>query len=1273
MQFVTNGPDIPEALLEAHEEGRVVFFCGAGISRPAGLPSFKGLVNELYGRLGTSHTPIELDAYNRNQFDATLDLLERRIRGNRIAVRQALVKALEPKLRRKGATDTHVALLQLGRCRDGALRLVTTNFDRVFAYVAKRDKLSVVAHAAPMLPIPKNSRWDGLVYLHGLLPAKPDESALHRLVLTSGDFGLAYLTERWAARFVSELFRNFVVCFVGYSINDPVLRYMMDALAADRMLGEVTPQAYAFGDFEPGQEVHKKVEWEAKGVAPILYEVPTGTDNHSALHNCLKAWAETYRDGVLGKERIVVSYALAKPASSSRQDDFVGRMLWALSDQNGLPAKRFADLNPVPPIEWLAALCDERFRFIDLRRFGVPPLSVDDDKLRFSLTGRPTPYTHAPWMSLTSSGSSGSGWDDVMWHIGRWLTRHLDDPQLILWISERGGRLNAKWRAMLESELERLALLQRDGRVAELDEIRAHAPNAIPRPMMSTLWRLLLHGRVRVREGSADLYRWKTHFIREGMTASLRLELRDLLAPRIALRKPIRWSASEQPVGPPVRIRQLVDWDIVIADDQVRSALRDITDVRWHTALPTLVDDFQQLLRDALDLMSELGEADKRSDRSHWVLPSISHHWQNHGFRGWATLIELVRDAWLATRTSDMARARRIALEWYETPYPTFKRLALFAASQDASIDPSEWAEWLLADRGWSLWSVEVKREAMRLLVFRGASLDVPTQQRLEAAILAGPPRDMHSEELEFERWVDIANRAVWLRLAKLEASGVVLGANALDRLMVLSTANPEWQLTENERDEFRHWTSGTGDPDFEANRDIDVAPRTRKELVAWLKRAADAHRPLYEDTWSDICRTRFFHSAFALCDIARENLWPTSRWEDAFQAWSVEGHVARSWHYLAPLLQSMPEDIVLETVHSFAQWLEAASKEVSRHEPIFLALCRRILDLPLDAATGITRNGEPLQPVSEAINHPVGRVTQALLNLWFEGHPNDGDGLAAKFGQTFSRLCDTQVERFRHGRVMLASNLIALFRVDRDWTVQYLLPLFSWTVDSAEAKAAWEGFLWSPRLYRPLLIAFKSEFLETARRYRDLGEHSGQFAIFLTYAALEPLEGYSAEDFRLAAEALPEDGLLAVAQALSRALEASGDQREDYWRNRVQPFWQRIWPKSGDRASAGIALALASLSIAAGEEFPAALRAVDHWLLPIEHPYVVLNQLQNSGLCDRFPLEVLRLMHAIHHDQSWASQDLRVCLDAILRADPDIAQDSRYTRLREYARRRGG
>lgn len=43
MQFITNGPDIPDALLQAHEEGRVVFFCGAGISYPAGLKNFEWL------------------------------------------------------------------------------------------------------------------------------------------------------------------------------------------------------------------------------------------------------------------------------------------------------------------------------------------------------------------------------------------------------------------------------------------------------------------------------------------------------------------------------------------------------------------------------------------------------------------------------------------------------------------------------------------------------------------------------------------------------------------------------------------------------------------------------------------------------------------------------------------------------------------------------------------------------------------------------------------------------------------------------------------------------------------------------------------------------------------------------------------------------------------------------------------------------------------------------------------------------------------------------
>lgn len=1275
MQFITNGPDIPDALLQAHEEGRVVFFCGAGISYPAGLPGFKGLVEEIYRLNGTMPLDIEREALGRGQFDATLDLLERRLPGQRLAARRALVQALKPKLRRRGATDTHAALLRLARSREGALRLVTTNFDRVFQMAAKRIGQPFQAYAAPMLPIPKNSRWNGLVYLHGLLPDKADDTALNRLIVTSGDFGLAYLTERWAARFVSELFRNYVVCFVGYSINDPVLRYMMDALAADRMLGEVTPQAWALGDCEPGEERRKTIEWEAKGVTPILYEVSAGSHDHSALHKTLHAWAETYRDGVLGKERIVVSHALARPSASTQQDDFVGRMLWALSDKSGLPAKRFADFNPAPSLDWLLeAFSEERFQHSDLLRFDVPPRDEVDSKLRFSLIRRPASYERSPPMLLASGGITGSQWDDVMFHLARWLVRHLNDPRLVIWISQRGGQLHDRWPWLIEHELDRFASLEREGKIAELDELRSHAPKAVPSPLMSTLWRLLLSGRVKSPWHDPDLYRWKGRLKREGLTTMLRLELRELLAPQVALKKPFHWAEEGvSDTGEPTRIKQLVDWELVLAADHVHSALSDLADEHWTSALPQLLEDFQQLLRDALDLLRELGEADNRIDRSHWDLPSISHHWQNRGFRDWVTLIELLRDAWLAVRSIDSARATRIAQTWFDLPYPTFKRLALFAASQDDCIAPEQWVDWLLSDGAWWLWSTDTGREVFRLLVLQGDQLEGGTQERLEATILAGPPREMYRNNLEPDRWQDLVAHSVWLHLAKLNASGLVLGALAATRLAEISNEYPQWRLAANERDEFSHWMSGTGDPDYEDRRDVDIAPRKRRELAEWLTKSQPERRPFYEDTWRDVCRTRFFHSLYALCDLARDGVWPAGRWREALQAWGEESMVQRSWRYAAPLLQAMPDKVIQEIVHGVTWWMDTVSKSINEHEEILLSLCRRVLALPLEAGTGMLSNGEPIdEPVTEAINHPVGHVTQVLINLWLKRNPNDEDRIPVDIEPFFTALCDMQVDRFRHGRVLLGSQLIALFRVDRVWTEQHLLPLFNWE-NPGEAKAVWEGFLWSPRLYQPLLIAFKPQFLESADHYADMGEHRQQFAAFLTYAALGPTEGYTMDEFRSAIGALPQEGLEESAQALSQALEGAGDQREDYWKNRVRPFWQYAWPKSRDLATPRIAESLTRLIIAARSEFPAALAAMQDWLQPIEHPHFVVHLLHESGLCPRFPVDALHLFDIVITDQQWVPRELGQCLDEIVQAAPQLLYDPRYQRLREYSRRRGG
>lgn len=1276
MQFITNGPDIPDELLQAHEEGRVVFFCGAGISYPAGLPGFNGLVNKIYELNGTVPSEIEQEVLKREQYDVTLDLLERRLPGQRLAVRRALAQALKPKLRRNGATDTHEALLQLAHSRDDALRLVTTNFDRVFNAAAKRTKQTFQAYTAPMLPIPKNSRWNGLVYLHGLLPEKVDDSALNRLVVTSGDFGLAYLTERWAARFVSELFRNYVVCFVGYRINDPVLRYMMDALAADRMLGEVTPQAWALCDCEPGQEHRKTIEWKAKGVTPILYQIPAGSnDDHSAMHKTLHYWAATYRDGVFGKERIVINHALTQPSASTQQDDFVGRMLWALSDKSGLPAKRFADFNPVPSLEWLLeAFSHERYQHSDLTRFDVPPRDEIDTKLQFSLIRRPTPYHLAPPMQLVYGGITNSQWDNVMFQLARWLTRHLDDPRLILWITQRGSKMHDRWSWLIEHELERLALLERDGKSTELDEILAQAPKAIPGPLMRILWRLLLSGRVKSSWHNFDLYQWGNRLKREGLTTTLRLELRELLAPQVALRKSFRWNGEEESADKPTSLRQLVNWELVLAVDHAYSAIQDLTNEYWTSILPQLLEDFQQLLRDALDLLCELGGANDHSDPSHWDLPSITPHWQNRGFRDWVILIELLRDAWLTLHGINSVRATRIALAWFELPYPTFKRLALFAASQSDCILPEQWVDWLLTDGAWWLWSTDTGREVFRLFVLQAHLLSGDSQERLETTILVGPPREMYRADLESERWHDLVAHSIWLHLSKLKASGLVLGVPATKRLEELSNTYPQWHLEANERDEFSHWMSGTGDPDYKESRDVDIAPRKRHELIQWLKKPPSDQRASYEDTWHEVCRTRFFHSLYALCELAQNDRWPADRWREALQTWSQDDMIQRSWHYAAQLVQTLPNSVIQDIAHSVTRWMEAVSKSINSHEVILLDMCRHILALPLEAGSGshTIRNGEEIyDPVGSAINHPVGHITQVLINLWFRRNPNDDDQLPTDIKPFFSEICDMQVERFRHGRVLLGSRLISLFRVDRAWTEQYLLPIFSWS-NLAEANAVWEGFLWSPRIYQPLLIALKPQFLDSANHYTDLGEHRRQFATFLTYAALGLTEGYTYNEFRSAIEALPQEGLEECAQALSQALEGASDQREDYWRNRVQFFWQHIWPKSRSLATPRIAQSLARLTIAAGSEFPAALAATKDWLQPIEHPDYIIHLLYESQLSAQFPQDVLHLLNIIITNQQWVPRELGQCLDTIKQTVPKLAEDAKFIRLLEYSRTRG-
>ncbi len=1258
MQFVTNGPDIPERLLQAHEDGRVVFFCGAGISYPAGLPDFAGLVKKLYERLSGPPDAEQRAAIRTRRFDTAIALLENKIVGGREAVRRELANILTPNFEISGATATHEALLTLSRNREERTRLVTTNFDRLFEKVIDDAGLSVALFQAPLLPVPK-SRWDGLVYLHGLLPAKkPSAQELDRLVFSSGDFGLAYLIDGWAARFVGELFRNYTVCFVGYSLDDPVLRYMTDAL----VLGESPREMFAFGSHSKCKEKEQTGHWQAKNVTPILYREHR---RHSYLHGTLREWAAAYRDGIGGKEQIVARYAGLRPSASTKQDDFVGRLLWALNDPGGLPAKRFAGHDPVPSLDWLEYLGEQRYGRADLGRFGVMPHADEDDKLEFSLIRRPSPYTRAPWMTLMDESVGIDGWDDVMRHLACWLLRHLDDPKLLLWLAERGGQLHPGFIRLIEWRLEELDKLEGGGDTDGLDRIRSNAPRAVPGPAMRTLWRLMLAGRMKSPSSTLDIYQWRPRFERDGLTIALRLELRHLLTPRISLRGPSLLGGDREDRSEPERVGELVDWEIVLSSDHVHSALPHLRESpRWPEALPGLLDDLNALLRDAMDLMRELGGADDESDPS-WVhQPSIEAHPQNDGGHDWTALIELTRDAWTATVKVAPERARLAAEAWRLAGYPVFRRLALFAATHRGVIPPRQALDWLLIDERWWLWSPATQRESMRLLVFLSTRLTAPLLIELEQAVLPGPRRDMFKADIGAEDWTGIVEREVWLRLAKMKEAGASLGTDARAKFDQLTSRHPDWRLQEEDRDEFPFWTEDG--VIVELQRHVAI-PRRRRDLVEWLKQNP-GEGFWQEDGWSQRCRDDFPTTACALCALARDGTWPPRRWHKALRAWSEEDLIERSWRYMAPVLAAAPDDVLQSLARDVGGWLENVAKISDPDETMFLDLCRRILKLNDrgDADKGI---GGPL---TQAINHPVGRVTEALLHWWSRNPLEDEQGLPDELKPIFTGLCDTDVGKFRHGRVLMAVRVIPLFRVDREWTAQHVLPLFEWHRSEDEARAVWEGFLWSPRLYRPLMESIRQPFLATAHRYEALGHCSRQYATLLASVSFDRGNTFTMRELAAATAALPEEGLRHTTDLLARTLDGLVDRHAEYWRNRVLPYLKKIWPQSRDRKTPAISEGLGRVCIAAGNEFPAALEALRPWLQPLPFPGHLIRRLKKSGRCNEFPEHALAFLALVAGDGSLWGSGLKECLEQIQSAASELKEDRRFQTLWDRLRQSG-
>ena len=282
----------------------MLFFCGAGVSREnAKLPDFFGLARAVLVKLRALPDSPASKLVEASQnlgaisgvgsviaADRIFGLLERDFSVPDIerAVGDVLRPPADVDLR------AHRILLDLCRNTDGKVRLVTTNFDLLFEAAAPKATVWTPARLPQFREI---ASFDGIVHLHGVFDSTYQEPVGGSFVLSSAEFGRAYLAEGWATGFIRNVMDNYRIVFVGYAADDPPVQYLLEALS--RSAYSNPSRLYAF---QSGRPDEARALWSQKGVTAIAYDL---THGHAPLWNTLSVWAERARNPVRWQRRLL--------------------------------------------------------------------------------------------------------------------------------------------------------------------------------------------------------------------------------------------------------------------------------------------------------------------------------------------------------------------------------------------------------------------------------------------------------------------------------------------------------------------------------------------------------------------------------------------------------------------------------------------------------------------------------------------------------------------------------------------------------------------------------------------------------------------------------------------------------------------------------------------------------------------------------------------------------------------------------------------------------
>jgi hypothetical protein len=1254
MRFVSNGPSIPADLIEQRNLGNVIFFCGAGISQQAGLPDFGGLTARLISRLGAEKARRAFD--DNESFDRVFNALISEFGASEID-RQIYLSLKTP---RHPQLDHHRTIFDLSRSATGNPQIVTTNFDLLFECVDRR----VACYIPPALPgLALGQPIDGVVYLHGRL-TKPDTRARAGYVISSADFGRAYLAEGWAARFVKELRERFTIVLLGYSANDPPMRYLLEGLHTRERAPYNSP-IYAFASGNAG-EIEE--EWQDRGVTPIAYD-PVDVD-HSGLWDTLSAWASAaVEPGAWGAHVV----RLAQQPPSVLQSFERGQVATLVTSKAG--AKLFADAKPSPPAEWLCVFdpitryAKPKGNILEGSENVVDPLDLyglDDDPPRPD--PKPNDQTPVPGLDLLSwtFGDSSfpervrlAGWNPVwsnqlperLHHLAWWIGKVMGEPAAIWWA--------AGWASLHPSLL-------------RFVKDRLDRGDDLPAPARR-FWQLYLEAQADRPDDQND-YRWSEFeeiIKREGWSPFAVRQFRKATRPYLDFtRYPYGEPRPPASVWDDLDLRRVVEMNVRVMNRH------GSTSAIPADKLATVVSIIRQSLEVAAQLLGEIGTL-------WWRTPTL-HPTGERGetFHGRKELYFLwFRGLFLQLVSADPGAARREVQQWDADDPFFFGKLAIFAQMHPAIATAREVARTLTNLSEVVLWDPHCQREFLFTLRARWSEFSERERRRIEKRIINGPSNWNEEKPSEYRR-----RKAAYAasRLRWLELNDCRLTSSTAKLLPKLTKADPRWN---------DDWARAADDSLGPRGGAIERVRELRGLDALPINQIVEEAEKKTEDRFGELKDYRPFEgfvaaypfrALSALRLASKTESYPIRFWMNLLSEWPDDTPERLRW-LMADTLVRLPVETALELRHYFPGWIKGhltALEQLDRPRALeifdaVIAPYRAADPAVTRSGVGATTVGGVVQERSEvsfdkAVNSPCGKLTECLLS--FQQKASKSRAIPEHIRDRLRTMFELPGDGGGHSVCIVTQRMGWFDFYYRAWTTENLIPMF--VLSDPRSEAAWHGLAHDRNgLSTDTLKALNPAFLEmlsgkaTWRLNESEQRRHIQRLVSLCSEKRKASRIVSFHEARTVLMKLDDGGRADAVLTLSRMVSKTPN-----WRSFVKPFIENAWPRQTRYRSEQVSRAFVALLDDVGDDFPDAVKTVLPFLRPVPHLNMITYRLTKEGvggndLVRRFPTATLSLLNVlVADDRTTMPYGLTKVLELLAETVPSLRRSIAWRRLNDLA-----